>query len=150
MADYDWTRFTLRINVDVAPEALYKAWVTRKGIESWFLRLSEYSRNDVLPGADDPVQQGDRYKWQWFGYPDSVVEYGKVLQANGKDFFEFTFGGPAGSPAASDGDGRLPGGARSARLRPGSCDRCAAPPWPPGRAHQRDDAEHGRASRRGR
>ena len=98
MADYDWTRFTLRINVDVAPEALYKAWVTRKGIESWFLRLSEYSRNDVLIGADDPVQQGDRYKWQWFGYPDSLVEYGKVLPANGKDFFEFTFGGPAGSP----------------------------------------------------
>ena len=98
MADYDWTRFTLRINVSASPEALYKAWATRRGIESWFLRLSEYSRSNVLLEADEPVQQGDGYKWQWFGYPDSVVEYGKVLQANGKDFFEFTFGGPAGSP----------------------------------------------------
>lgn len=95
---YDWTQFTLRINVSAAPEALYEAWVTRRGIESWFLRLSEYRRNDALLEADEPVQRGDRYKWQWFGYPDSVVEYGEVLQANGKDLVEFTFGGTAGLP----------------------------------------------------
>jgi uncharacterized protein YndB with AHSA1/START domain len=98
MAEYDWTRFTLRINIDANPEALYKAWVTRRNIESWFLRLGEYSRNNVLLDPDEQVQRGDRYKWQWFGYPDSVVEYGEVLQANGKDFFEFTFGGTAGMP----------------------------------------------------
>ena len=95
---YDWSRFTVRINVNARPEALYQAWVTRAGIENWFLRLSEYSRNNVVLEADEPVQQGDRYKWLWFGYPDSVVEYGEILQANGRDVFEFTFGGTAESP----------------------------------------------------
>ena len=37
------------------------------------------------------VQEGDQYEWYWHGYPDSVLERGKVLSANGKDQFSFTF-----------------------------------------------------------
>ena len=40
---------------------------------------------------DAPIEQGDTYEWYWHGYPDSVVEKGTVLKANGKDLFSFTF-----------------------------------------------------------
>ena len=41
--EYDWSRFVKRININAPAEQLYKAWVTRAGIESWFLRMGEFS-----------------------------------------------------------------------------------------------------------
>lgn len=93
MATINWDRFVVRIDVKAPPEKLYAAWATRAGIESWFLRLSEYTSADgaVRPVAE-PVQKGDTYKWMWHGWPDETVEYGSVLDCNGKDFFRFSFG----------------------------------------------------------
>ena len=38
------------------------------------------------------IQPGDTYKWHWHGYPDSVVEHGEILEANGRDKMSFRFG----------------------------------------------------------
>lgn len=87
-----WNHFKLRINVKADTEKIYKAWTTREGLESWFLRRAVFTD---AAGREKPATaaaaEGDSYVWHWHGYPDSVVEKGKVLTANDKDRFVFTF-----------------------------------------------------------
>ena len=67
-------------------------WGTAEGLEHWFLRKAAFkdaAGNLRAPG--DILQEGDTYEWLWHGYPDSVMEKGTVLKANGKDRFVFTF-----------------------------------------------------------
>ena len=91
-ASYDWSRFTVRINVNAPVPELYRAWATRAGMERWFLRLSEYKRTDhVLRGDSELAEKGDSYKWRWYGWPDETTEYGEILDCNGKDLFKFSF-----------------------------------------------------------
>lgn len=91
--EFDWGRFIVRINVNAAPEKLYQAWASRAGMENWFLRLSEYKSPDgSLRTNDELVKKGDKYKWLWHGWADDTVEYGEILEANGKDSFKFSFG----------------------------------------------------------
>ena len=93
MADYDWSRFTVRINVKASTEKLYWCWATREGIEYWFLRMGEFRKPEgQLSAKDDYVQKGDLYRWRWHGWPDEMTEEGAVLDCNGKDFFKFSFG----------------------------------------------------------
>lgn len=93
MSTIDWSRFVTRINIGAPAEAIYKMWATRGGMESWFVRLSEYKDKDgVERGADEEVIIGDTYKWLWFGYGDEAVEHGKILELNGKDHIKFSFG----------------------------------------------------------
>jgi len=93
MADIDWTTFTTRISISCDPAALYNAWATRKGIEHWFLRMSEYRTPEGrLRNDDEQVQAGDTYHWRWHGWPDETEEKGTILECNGKDYFKFTFG----------------------------------------------------------
>lgn len=81
---YDWTQFSVRININAPLEKLYWAWSTGEGIEHWFLRLSEYKKPDgALHGNDEPVQKGDTYKWlcmagrmiQW-----QMAKYWKLME----------------------------------------------------------------------
>lgn len=93
MSTINWSTFTVRIDVNASTEQLYAAWTTRAGIESWFLRLSEYKSADGSIRKDDElVQKGDTYKWMWYGWPDDTVEHGTVLDCNGRDTFKFSFG----------------------------------------------------------
>ena len=93
MADFNWNRFEVRIIVTASPKDLYKAWATKKGIEQWFLRLSEYKKPDgILLTANENVETGDTYRWLWHGWPDDMVEIGSILDCNGKDFIKFKFG----------------------------------------------------------
>jgi hypothetical protein len=93
MTTADWSQFVTRINVNAPMDKLYAFWATRAGIEYWFLRMSEYSMpNGPLRGAQEFAQKGDRYCWRWHGWSDETTEYGTILEANGKDFFHFTFG----------------------------------------------------------
>ena len=90
---YDWSRFVVRISINAPIDKLYHAWATREGMEYWFLRLSEYKKNDSMLRRDNEfVEKGDTYKWLWHGWPDDTVEYGTILDCNGKDFFKFKFG----------------------------------------------------------
>lgn len=87
-----WSQFKLRVNVNTSAEKVYPLWSTQDGLESWFLRKAQfYTADGKLRKSGDRVQEGDTYEWYWHGYPDSVVEKGTVLRANGKDHFSFTF-----------------------------------------------------------
>lgn len=93
MIAFDWSRFTVAINIKAPASELYRAWTTRKGIESWFLRLSEFRHADgSILKQEEEVVSGDTYKWLWHGWPDETEEFGKVLEANGSDFLSFSFG----------------------------------------------------------
>lgn len=93
MADFNWSRFEVRITVNASPKDIYKAWATKKGMEHWFLRLSEYKKPDgLLRAANENVESGDTYRWLWYGWPDDMVEIGSILDCNGKDFIKFKFG----------------------------------------------------------
>jgi len=92
-ASYDWSRFTKRINIKATVEQLYHAWATRPGIESWFLRMAEFSDTTGVLAKEKPVETGNKYKWNWYGYSDEAVEHGEIIAANGKDLLEFSFCG---------------------------------------------------------
>ncbi|MCS3798163.1 SRPBCC domain-containing protein [Niastella sp. OAS944] len=93
MSTIDWSKFVTRINISAPAEDIYKMWATRGGMESWFVRLSEYKDKDgVERGTDEEITIGDTYKWLWFGYGDEAVENGKILELNHKDRFRFSFG----------------------------------------------------------
>ena len=93
MADMDWSRFAVRINVKAAADRLYRCWATRAGIETWFLRRSEYKKADGgARGDEEAVEKGDVYQWYWHGYSDESTESGEILACNGTDLFRFRFG----------------------------------------------------------
>lgn len=94
MSAYDWSKFKKRVSIRANAQQIYDRWATQDGIESWFLRLSEFTGPDkIVRNRKDKVQAGDTYKWLWFGYSDEVVEYGEIMEANGKDRLRFTFSG---------------------------------------------------------
>jgi uncharacterized protein YndB with AHSA1/START domain len=93
MSNFNWSTFTVRIPVKAPVEKLYWCWATKGGMEFWFLRLSEYKQpGGALRMSDEPVQKGDTYKWLWHGWGDDTVEFGEILNCNGKDFLQFSFG----------------------------------------------------------
>ena len=90
--DYNWSTFIKSIPIKASADKLYAAFATRSGMESWFLRRSEYRHpQGALLANDELANEGDEYSWLWHGYPDEVNENGKVLRANGNSIFEFTF-----------------------------------------------------------
>jgi uncharacterized protein YndB with AHSA1/START domain len=93
MTGFDWSTFTVAINIRSTPDKLYKAWATQKGIEGWFLRFSEFRHTDgpVLM-QNEEVKPGYTYKWLWHGWPDETVENGKIIEANGINLMKFSFG----------------------------------------------------------
>ena len=94
MSHYDWTKFSLKVDIRAMPPAVYNAWATQANLESWFLRKAIFTTPDgKMRESDVPVQAWDTYVWKWHGYEDNAQEKGKVLDLNGKDFFKFTFAG---------------------------------------------------------
>ena len=89
----DWSRFSVRININAPVEMLFNAWTQKAGIEHWFLRLCEFTGPDGKKRREDEaVAKGDLYKWLWHGYPDETVEFGSILETNGRDQLKFSFG----------------------------------------------------------
>src|SRR5690242_17340488 len=92
MNEYNWKIFTKRITINREKEIIYRAWTTQAGLENWFLRLAEFRKPDGrLRDRNEQVQQGDKYKWLWWGYDDSVVEEKEILETNGEDMIRFSF-----------------------------------------------------------
>ena len=93
-SSYNWKIFTKRITINRAKEMIYRAWATQAGLENWFLRLAEFTKPDGrLRDRNEQVQQGDKYKWLWWGYDDEVAEGKEILETNGKDMIQFSFSG---------------------------------------------------------
>src|SRR3569832_1190230 len=91
---YIWKQFTRRIPIKAPPKAIYDAWSTQQGLESWFLCLAQFTNADgVIRSKTDHVQTGDQYKLLWHGYADDTVEEREVLAANGWDNIRFRFSG---------------------------------------------------------
>lgn len=89
---YDWSTFTKRIPINASLDDVYTAWATEAGLESWFLRLSEFITVDGDPrDAYDLVQKDDLYKWLWHGWGDEVIHYGSIIEANDTDTLAFSF-----------------------------------------------------------
>lgn len=92
MEQLDWSVFRLKVNIKVQPEVVYQAWATSEGLSTWFLRKAAFQDiHGRIKGETESAVEGDEYEWYWYGYPDSVTEKGKILEANGKDRFAFTF-----------------------------------------------------------
>jgi Activator of Hsp90 ATPase homolog 1-like protein len=92
VSQYDWSRFVKRVNIDSDIATLYRSWATRLGLENWFLRKAIFTRAQLMLKPDAELKAGDEYEWYWHGWPDEMVERGKVLEANGRDKFGFSFG----------------------------------------------------------
>jgi len=90
MKELTFNAFTKKIYIKAPIEKLYNCWATKAGIESWFLKNAEYhygygSRRE----ADENIEVGDSYVWEWYNW--NGQEKGNILQANGKNFIEFSF-----------------------------------------------------------
>jgi len=91
---YNWKEFTRRVTVNAPPKAIYDAWATQQGLESWFLRVAQFTQPDgIARSKQSHVGVGDTYKWLWYGYDDAVVENNSILAANGWDQLQFSFSG---------------------------------------------------------
>ena len=93
MHTYDWGQFKLRTPVKANTETLYRLWATQEGLESWFLRKADFKKptGDIV-SPNVLVEVGDTYEWLWYGYGDDTIERGTILQANGKNCLQFSFG----------------------------------------------------------
>ena len=93
-SSYNWKTFTKRIIINAEKENIYYSWATQAGLESWFLRVAEFTKPDgTLRNRDEFAQQEDKYKWLWFGYDDSIAEEKEILEANDNDMLRFSFSG---------------------------------------------------------
>ena len=91
--EHDWSKFRLRIPVKVNIASIYKAWTSQDDLENWFLRKAEFTKQDGNKrNRNSAVEVNDTYEWMWHGYGDDVIEKGRIMQANGKDFLQFSFG----------------------------------------------------------
>ncbi len=90
----NWNEFRFRIGINAPLDNIYKAWTTPGGLESWFLRkalINPSGKSTTTRGRDEAIQPGDAYEWYWHGYSDTVNHKGAILEANGRDRFQFTF-----------------------------------------------------------
>ena len=91
---YNFKQFIKRIPIKAPAKAIYDAWTTQQGLESWFLRLAQFTKtNGTMRAKNSPVEKGDRYKWLWFGHDDTAIEEKEILLANGWDKLQFSFSG---------------------------------------------------------
>jgi uncharacterized protein YndB with AHSA1/START domain len=94
MENYNWSKFTVRIPVKAGVQRVYDNLSTKSGLESWFLRLAEFSKPLKQPWTlTSIIEKGDQYKWFWHGYNDDTAETGNFTDANGHDKIQFTFAG---------------------------------------------------------
>ncbi len=89
---HDWTSFTLKMGVKASLETIYNAWTKSSEIEKWFLETCKYKNTaGVVLDSHQNVSAGCVYQWGWYLY--DMLEDGRINQANGKDFFQFSFAG---------------------------------------------------------
>ncbi|GAA4320035.1 hypothetical protein GCM10023115_46830 [Pontixanthobacter gangjinensis] len=89
----DWSSFTVNLPLDNSEEEIINAWLTQEALEKWFLRLAEFSTpSGEKRKRQEQIKPGDTYRWQWFGWPDSVEEHGKILNPEQAEFLRFQFG----------------------------------------------------------
>ena len=92
MKNFDWTSFTRRIAIRARLSDIYNAWTKASEIEKWFLCKSVFIDTNGKPiDNTKSVEKGFTYEWNWFLFEQT--ERGKIIEANGTDFIQFTFAG---------------------------------------------------------
>lgn len=92
MTNFDWTTFTRKIAIKATLSDIYNAWTKASEIEKWFLSKAIFIDSNGIPvSKDEPIEKGFTYEWNWYLF--DTTEHGKITDANGKDFIQFTFAG---------------------------------------------------------
>jgi len=92
MENFDWSKFTISIAIKAKLADIYDAWTKASEMEKWFLSDASFTdENAVLLDKKQHTLKGDRYRWIWYLHHD--VETGTITEANGLDYFQFTFAG---------------------------------------------------------
>lgn len=92
MKNFDWTTFTRKIAIKASLPDIYNAWTKGSNIEKWFLSKAIFIDTKEKPiSKEDQIEKGFAYEWNWYLY--DVTERGEIIEANGKDFIQFTFAG---------------------------------------------------------
>lgn len=89
MKGLSFDQFTKKIFIKESIEKLYWCWGTESGLTSWFLKEANFSREHFTMDYGEYVKPGDKFVWKWHNWEGQ--EEGKVVEANGKDFIQFTF-----------------------------------------------------------
>jgi hypothetical protein len=88
----DFSQFKLRVNIKASIEDAYKAWATAAGLNSWFIgKMFFTDEKGVVRADNDLARVGDEYTCSFLRTPDNVLIKGKVLKANDKNLFSFSF-----------------------------------------------------------
>jgi uncharacterized protein YndB with AHSA1/START domain len=87
----DFSEFKLRVNIKTSVENAYRAWATPAGLQSWFLGIVITGPDGAVRNGEELAQEGDDFALNLTSRPDKVIFRGKVLKANDKDMFSFSF-----------------------------------------------------------
>lgn len=88
----DFSQFKLRVNIKTSIENAYRAWATSAGFNSWFVGTTVFTdEKGVVRSGDSLAQANDEYACSWNSRSDTVTIKGKVLKANGKNLFSFSW-----------------------------------------------------------
>lgn len=91
MKDFDWTSFTKKIAIKASIDEIYNAWTTSGELERWFFEKADFYHSGELLDPNTNAVPDSSYEWLWYLYGDPMK--GRMTQANGKDFLQFTFEG---------------------------------------------------------
>lgn len=90
MAKLQWDHFERKIYIKTTAKKIYSLWATEEGLLSWFLREANFvSPNGAPKHSSGLAEVGDSYTWRWHNWDGKTK--GKITQANGLDFLEFSF-----------------------------------------------------------
>ncbi|GGA85820.1 SRPBCC family protein [Puia dinghuensis] len=88
----DFSQFKLRVNVRTSVENAYRAWASASGLDSWFLgKVTFTDEAGAARSGDSLAQGGDEYACYFYRHPETMAIKGKVLKANGRNLFSFSF-----------------------------------------------------------
>lgn len=89
----DWSSFTVNLPLDQPSDTIINSWRSQSELEKWFLKLAEFKTpKGEIRKRQEVFHPGDTYKWQWFGWPESVEEHGEILKPREGEFLRFIFG----------------------------------------------------------
>jgi uncharacterized protein YndB with AHSA1/START domain len=91
MEDFDWTCFKKKIAIKADLVDIYNAWTRAAELERWFLEKVEFTQGSKVLETSENISGGMNYSWLWYLY--EMPMKGRILEANGKDFLQFTFEG---------------------------------------------------------
>ncbi|MHC4959191.1 MAG: SRPBCC family protein [Planctomycetota bacterium] len=87
---YDWSRFRVHMFYRAPLDAVFAAWATPGGLESFFIASADHRSPDGDRRAPDAAcVGGDRYHWRWM---HGIELRGEVLACEPSRSVAYTFG----------------------------------------------------------